>query len=753
MGLTANSTGHQLNQKDAFEKVIGCDYTIAIAGNPNVGKSTVFNGLTGMHQHTGNWPGKTVANATGICHFQNKNFLLVDIPGTYSIMSHSEEEEIARDYICFGNADATVVIVDATCLERNLNLLYQVMEITPNVVLCVNLLDEARKKGIHIDFKLLEKLLGIPVVGIVARKKKTLKKLMEKVNEVCIHSHIHLTQENAVNDIINSQEEVHNLNNKQSNEIYQVTLNTHQICYPSSIEKQITFLSPTVSQILPKERKNLTRWVCLKLIDGDQKILHSIETNLHIHLLDNEELALKLLLVKSELSSEGLTHSDEIRDKIVSTIIFEAETLCKDVCTYDNQTYNERDRKIDKILTSKKFGIPIMILFLGVIFWITIVGANYPSSLLSDLFAWLQTKLLWVLESLHSPDWLISVLIDGIYTTLTWVIAVMLPPMAIFFPLFTLLEDLGYLPRIAFNLDNFFQKACSSGKQALTMCMGFGCNAAGVVGARIIDSPREKLIAILTNAFVPCNGRFPFLITIATIFIGSTVASGFASSFFSTMIVLLIVLLGVFMSLWISKLLSKTILKGVSSSFMLELPPYRKPQIGKVLIRSIFDRTLFVLGRAITVAVPAGLVIWLFANITIGDVSILTYVASFLNPFAQLMGLDGYILTAFLLGLPANEIVLPIILMSYMQKGMLVDMDNITEIGQILVQNGWTLLTAINVMIFTLLHFPCATTLMTIKKEAGGLKWSVLAFLLPTVCGIVLCMLTTGIWNVVQLII
>lgn len=283
--------------------------------------------------------------------------------------------------------------------------------------------------------------------------------------------------------------------------------------------------------------------------------------------------------------------------------------------------------------------------------------------------------------------------------------------------------------------------------------MGFGCNAAGVVGARIIDSPREKLIAILTNSFVPCNGRFPFLITISTIFIGSTIASGFASSVISTIIVLLVILLGVFMTLFISKILSKTILKGVPSSFMLELPPYRKPQIGKILIRSIFDRTLFVLGRAISVAAPTGLVIWLFANISIGDISILTYVANFLDPFANLMGLDGYILTAFILGLPANEIVLPIILMCYMQKGVLVDLENTYQIGQILIQNGWTLLTAINVMIFTLLHFPCATTLMTIKKEAGGLKWSVLAFLLPTVCGVVLCMVTTSIWNLVSLLV
>ena len=285
--------------------------------------------------------------------------------------------------------------------------------------------------------------------------------------------------------------------------------------------------------------------------------------------------------------------------------------------------------------------------------------------------------------------------------------------------------------------------------------MGFGCNAAGVTGCRIIDSPREKLIAILTNAFIPCNGRFPFLITIASIFMAGAVISGnsvessdIGSSIIATITVLGVILLGIFMTLLVSKILSKTILKGTSSSFVLELPPYRKPQIGQVLIRSIFDRTLFVLGRAVAVAAPAGLVIWLFANINIGDISILTYIANFFDPFARLMGLDGYILTAFILGIPANEIVLPIILMCYMGSGTLVDLESTSAIGQILIQNGWTLITAINVMIFTLLHFPCTTTLMTIKKETGSWKWSVLSFLLPTVCGVVICMITNGVWNI-----
>lgn len=389
-----------------------------------------------------------------------------------------------------------------------------------------------------------------------------------------------------------------------------------------------------------------------------------------------------------------------------------------------------------------------MILFFALIFWITITGANYPSQLLSDFFGIIESKLIYLFELVNSPNWLMELLVFGMYRTLAWVVAVMLPPMAIFFPLFTILEDLGYLPRIAFNLDGFFKKACTSGKQALTMCMGFGCNAAGVVGARIIDSPRERLIAILTNNFVPCNGRFPFLITIASIFIASSV-SGIWSSILSTLSVITVIIIGIIMTFIISIILSKTILKGLPSSFVLELPPYRKPQFSKILVRSIFDRTLFVLGRAISVAAPAGIIIWLFANINIYGISILDHIASFLNPFATLMGLDGYILTAFILALPANEIVLPIILMSYMSGGILVQIEDIASISNILISNGWTILTAINVMLFSLMHFPCSTTLISIKKETGSWKWATLSFIIPTICGIVMCMITTGIYNLV----
>ena len=685
-----------------------------------------------MHQHTGNWTGKTVANATGKAIIKEKEFTFVDIPGTYSIMSNSEEEEIARDYICFGNPDVTVIVVDSTCLERNLNLVFQIMEITDNIILCVNLLDEAKKKKIKINLKKLEQLLGVPVVGTTARDKRTLEKLKDTIYKVCTG---------------------------------EIVPCPNVIKYNPKIEENINLLEEkllkncdteyrSVTTIVNDEKisEKLYKWISLKLIDGEEKILNSIKNHLNID-LENENIKSCLANVKQNLLEENIT-SNNFKDKIVADIMKRAEDVSKEVCTFENKDYSSRDRKIDKILTSKKFGIPIMILFLGIIFWLTIVGANYPSKALFGIFNWIQDKLVIFANYVHSPEWLSNMLINGVYQTLTWIIAVMLPPMAIFFPLFTILEDLGYLPRIAFNMDGFFKKACCSGKQMITMCMGFGCNACGVTGCRIIDSPRERLIAILTNNLVPCNGRFPFLISIATIFIAGAYASsnGFLSSILSTIAVIVVIIFGIFLTLIISKILSNTMLKGMPSSMVLELPPYRKPQFGKILVRSIFDRTLFVLGRAISVAAPAGLVIWTLANVGINGASLLSIIANFLDPFAKLMGLDGYILTAFILGMPANEIVLPIILMCYLKGGALVNIEDTVQIGQILIQNGWNMLTAMNVMLFTILHFPCATTLLTIKKETNSWKWTGIAFLLPTLCGIILCMCTTLAYNIILLI-
>ncbi len=730
------------------------EYTVALAGNPNVGKSTIFNSLTGMHQHTGNWPGKTVANATGETVINGKNFVFVDIPGTYSLMSHSEEEEIARDYICFGNPDATVVVVDSTCLERNLNLAFQIMEMTPNVILCVNLLDEAKKKKIRIDLEKLSNLLGIPVVGTTAKKKKTLEKLKEIVYQVSIGK----------------------LKPKPKKVKYEEVIeNAVKIVQDSIVQNKDIILNKKGKglncKVIEDNKEDFFRWISLKLIDGEEKIVQSIEKHTGINCYINKKqekdgedvinksyakIGEKVNEAKAYLRENGI-YKQNFKDKVITNILHKAEEVCKEVCTFENENYSSRDRKIDKILTSKKFGIPIMILFLGVIFWITIVGANYPSQILFSFFAFIQEKLLYFASYINCPTWISNMLILGVYQTLTWVISVMLPPMAIFFPLFTFLEDLGYLPRIAFNMDKFFKKACCTGKQMITMCMGFGCNACGVTGCRIIDSPRERLIAILTNNFVPCNGRFPFLISIATIFIAGaygSAKSGTADivsvpSILATLTVIGVIIFGVILTLVISKILSKTILKGMPSSFVLELPPYRKPQIGKILVRSLFDRTLYVLKRAIKVAAPAGLVIWIMANVTIQGNSILMIVANFFDPFAKLMGLDGYILTAFILGIPANEIVLPIILMCYLKASTLMNIEDTFAIGEILKQNGWTILTAINVMIFTVLHFPCATTLLTIKKETGSWKWVGVSFLIPTVCGIIICMLTNGIYHLV----
>ena len=709
MGLTNSSIGIKaVDSGLIIRKQNESDLVIALAGNPNVGKSTVFNGLTGLNQHTGNWPGKTVTNAQGYYSTGKHSYVMVDIPGTYSLMAHSAEEEVARNFICFGGPDAVVVVCDATCLERNLNLVLQTIEISKNVIVCINLMDEAKRKHINIDVKKISDRLGVPVVGIVARNKKSLKKLSDKLDEI---------SENKIN------------------------FNTIKIKYPDIIESSIKIIE---NSLKPHITNGINiRWLSLKLLDMDESLIREINSYINKDFLSLSEVNDALNEANNLLTEAEIT-KEKLKDMVVSTLVTTAEKVCKDAIIYEKATYNKTDRRIDKILTSKITGYPIMIGMLAVIFWLTISGANYPSELISDGLFWIQDRLTELFKYINAPDWLHGILVLGVYRVLAWVVSVMLPPMAIFFPLFTLLEDSGYLPRVAYNLDKPFKRCCACGKQSLTMCMGFGCNAAGVVGCRIIDSPRERLLAILTNNFVPCNGRFPTLIAIITMFFIGT-SGGIFSSLLSALLLTVVILIGILTTLGVTKLLSKTLLKGVPSSFTLELPPYRKPQIGKVIVRSIFDRTLFVLSRAIAIAAPAGMIIWLMGNLYIGDVSVLNHCAAFLDPFAKLMGLDGVILLAFILGFPANEIVIPIVIMAYLAQGSILELDSLIEMKQLFIDHGWTWITAISTMLFSLMHWPCSTTLLTIKKETGSWKWTGLAAAIPTLIGIVVCIVFTSI--------
>ena len=594
--------------------------TIALAGNPNVGKSTIFNSLTGLNQHTGNWPGKTVTTASGTFTYKDTEFTVIDLPGAYSLCSDSPDEKAAADYIASGEADIILIIADASCLERNLLLVRDILCVSDNIVLCVNLMDEAEKKGIRVDIKRLSDILGIPVTASSARSGEGIPELLQM--------------------------------------LYDYT-------------------------------------PCLSITSGlpDTSCIYSQCVNLR--------------------SSEP----------------------------------HITDRKIDRIVTSKLLGFPIMIMMLIIIFWLTMSGANYPSAALSSLFAWTGEKIRYFLNCISLSPAIVSLIMDGIYTTLTWVIPVMLPPMAIFFPLFTILEDSGYLPRIAFNLDNAFKSCGAHGKQALTMCMGFGCNACGVTGCRIIESPRERLIAVLTNCFVPCNGRFPALITLILIFLAP--AFGAFSSVMAGVILTFFIISGIIVTLLVSRILSKTLLKGIPSSFVLELPPYRRPQFRSIIIRSLLDRTLFVLGRAVVVAAPAGAIIWLTANIEAGDTSILNHMTAFLEPFGRAIGVDGVIITAFILGFPANEIVIPVMLMCYMSTGTLTDYTSLSQLHETLSGCGWTIQTAFCVLTLCMFHFPCGTTCLTIKKETGSLRWTALAFIIPTVTGICLCFLLNTLFHII----
>jgi len=704
LGLTNASVGKNIsNEKLIIKRKNPNDKVVALAGNPNVGKSTVFNALTGLNQHTGNWPGKTVANAQGYYESKKNSYVLVDIPGTYSLMAHSVEEEIARNFICFEEKDAVIVVCDATCLERNLNLVLQTIEIYKKVIVCVNLIDEAKRKSIKINIQNLKKLLGVPVVCSNAQNKKSLESLINTLDETVNNS---------------------------------IEFSPIQIKYCYELETAIGIVEEKIPNNI-KDKLN-SRWLSLKLIENDKSLIDEINCYIGFDILSSKELKNAIDNAREILLKHDI-RINEISDLIVSSTMTIAEDISKKCVTYEKDEYSQSDRKIDKILTSRLTGYPVMILLLALVFYITISGANYPSKLLSDFLFSIQDKLMEFLIYINFPKFLRDIIVLGMYRVLAWVVSVMLPPMAIFFPLFTLLEDLGYLPRIAYNLDKTFKKCCACGKQALTMCMGFGCNAAGIIGCRIIDSPRERLLAILTNNFVPCNGRFPAMISIITMFFIGTTNLNFITTLYSAFFLTLIILLGISTTFLITKILSCTILKGVPSSFTLELPPYRKPQIGKLIVRSVFDRTLFVLLRAISVAAPAGIIIYLSANVHINDISILNHCALFLDPFARFLGLDGIILIAFILGFPANEIVIPIIIMAYMAKGTLIELTDINEIKNLFIANGWNFITATCTILFSLFHWPCSTTVITIKKETGSIKWTLLSIILPTLIGFLTC--------------
>ncbi len=618
------------------------DFSVVLAGNPNVGKSTIFNALTGLKQHTGNWTGKTVECSSGVTKIKDKTFTVTDLPGTYSMLSFSDEEAVAKEFLANNKTDCVVIVADANVIERNLSFALQVLSLIKNAVLCLNFCDEAEKNDIFIDIDELSLQLGIPVICTCATRKEGLDELKSLIYDICT---------------------------------------------------------------------------------GKRKCFR-VESNFQdVNIFDER---------KHKENIELLNKS--------------SKEICSRCVNYSSNNLNKKTAKLDKILTSKITGIPIMLLLFALLFWITTVGANYPSEWLSIFFEMLKSELYNLFYLLNIPTFITGLLIDGVYTTLTWVVSVMLPPMAIFFPLFSIMEDSGYLPRIAFNLDKFFSKCGAHGKQSLTMAMGIGCNACGVTGCRIIESPQERLIAILTNNFMPCNGRFPTLIAIIMMFFAGSVF-GFISSVQAALILLGVIVLCVLVTMGVSKVLSLTIAKGEASGFALELPPYRKPQILKTIVRSLLDRTLFVLGRAVAVAAPAGALIWLTANIYVGDSSILSYCTEFFEPFGKMIGLDGVIVMAFILGFPANETVIPIIIMSYMASGTLAEYSNYEQLLELFSANDWTVVTAVCTMIMCVMHFPCSTACLTIKKETGSLKWTLVSMILPTVIGIILCFITASVMN------
>ncbi len=706
------------------------DYLVALAGNPNVGKSTVFNALTGLRQHTGNWPGKTVVRAEGVFEHDGERIKVVDLPGTYSLQAGSVDEEVARDFVLFGRPDVTVVVVDASRLERNLNLVLQILEITDRCVVFLNLMDEARRHGVAVDARKLEKELGVPVVTGVARQGAGVEDLIRVAHEVA--------------------------SGKRATSPFRFER------YAAQVERSIADLVPSVERVYPGVPN--PRWVALRLLNADEAVQEAVRSG-ELGQLSRDESGWEPGRPTEEARERLLDAATRLRwdlpagfhDIVTEHAYRVAEEIAGRVQKQGLKAAGFKlDRKLDRLLTSRVYGFPVMLLLLALVFWITIQGANVPSSILSSfLIDTVHPWLKGLAAAVSLPTWLGGLLIDGMYLATAWVVSVMLPPMAIFFPLFTLLEDFGYLPRVAFNLDSLFKKAGAHGKQALTMCMGFGCNAAGVVSTRVIDSPRERLIAIITNNFSLCNGRWPTQILIATIFVGALAPAGLGG-LVSAAAVVGVALFGILMMFVASWLLSRTVLRGEATSFSLELPPYRPPRILQTLYTSMVDRTLIVLWRAVVFAMPAGAVIWLIANVGFGGESLAHHLVGWLDPVGLLIGLNGVILLAYVVAIPANEIVIPTVLMLTVLTagiaggagaGVMFQSDSLNATEAVLRAGGWTLLTAVNLMLFSLLHNPCSTTIYTIYKETGSAKWTTVATMLPLVMGGTVCFLVAQVWR------
>lgn len=694
---------------------------VALCGNPNVGKSTVFNALTGLRQHTGNWAGKTVESARGRVRGGEADWTLNDLPGAYSLLNGSPEEVVAGDFLAYQPLDAAVAVCDATCLRRNLNLALQAAQLCPRTVVCVNMMDEAEKRGIVVDLERLEAALGVPVVGASAGRGRGLRELKRRVTQ-------------AAEGGSEPQGGAPAAGSKAA---------PLQVRYGDELEAALDALAPLLARRVPALACGAARFQALRLLAGDDAALDTLAA--HIPAADREAALAELRLLLAACRERGLT-AERVTVEVVGRLYAVAEEACRDsVREPENRAARDGQLRLDRALCDKRVSVPLMLCLLAVVFFITLRGANAPSAWLSDtLLGWEPAILGWLL-AVGVPQWLSLALTQGVYRVMAWVVSVMLPPMAIFFPLFTLLEDFGFLPRVAFNLDRCFQRCRACGKQALCICMGFGCNAVGVIGCRIIQSPRERLIAILTNSFVPCNGRFPTLIALIGIFF--VTVGGLAGTLLSALALVGLIVLAVLMTLAASYLLSRTVLRGMPSAFSLELPPFRRPRVAQVLVRSLLDRTLFVLGRAVAVAAPAGLILWLLANVSVGGAPLLTLVSGFLDPLGRLMGMDGVILLAFVLGFPANEIVLPIAMMIYLSQGALADTGGLEALGALLAANGWTARTALCAAIFSMFHWPCSTTLITIRRETKSMRWTALAALLPTLIGFVLCVLTTLAWG------